>query len=58
MRVRRHHSPLSLLCHHHDLASASADVVADGGLADDGEVIDMTDGDEDDPREIHWRWSE
>ena len=38
--------------------SDTADVVADGGLADGGEVIDMTDGDEDDPREIHWRWSE
>ena len=38
--------------------SDTADVVSDGGLADDGEVIDMTDGDEDDPREIHWRWSE
>ena len=35
---------------------AAVDVLGDGGLADGGEVIDMTDGDEDDPREVHWRW--
>ncbi|CAQ04351.1 tRNA (adenosine(37)-N6)-threonylcarbamoyltransferase complex ATPase subunit type 1 TsaE [Corynebacterium urealyticum] len=38
--------------------AAAVDVLGDGGLADSGEVIDMTDGDEDDPREVHWRWSE
>ncbi len=37
---------------------AAVDVLGDGGLADGGEVIDMTDGDEDDPREVHWRWFE
>lgn len=34
----------------------TADAV-DGDLAD-GEIIDMTGGDEDDPREVHWRWRE
>lgn len=38
--------------------AAAADALGDGGLADSGEVIDMTDGDEDDPREVHWRWRE
>src|SRR5699024_2884274 len=38
--------------------SDTADVVSDGGLADDGEGIDMTDGDENDPRETHCRWCE
>ncbi|TYR15450.1 tRNA (adenosine(37)-N6)-threonylcarbamoyltransferase complex ATPase subunit type 1 TsaE [Corynebacterium urealyticum] len=38
--------------------AAAVDVLGDGGLAEGGEVIDMTDGDEDDPREVHWRWSE
>lgn len=38
--------------------AAAVDALGDGGLADSGEVIDMTDGDEDDPREVHWRWSE
>ena len=39
-----------------DVNGDGADVV-DGGLIGD-EVIDMTDGDEDDPREVHWRWRE
>lgn len=39
-----------------DVNGDGADVV-DGNLADGG-VIDMTDGDEDDPREVHWRWRE
>ena len=39
-----------------DVKGDGADVV-DGDLADGG-VIDMTDGDEDDPREVHWRWRE
>ncbi|MDK6301631.1 tRNA (adenosine(37)-N6)-threonylcarbamoyltransferase complex ATPase subunit type 1 TsaE [Corynebacterium sp. UMB9976] len=39
-----------------DINGDGADVV-DGDLADGG-VIDMTDGDEDDPREVHWRWRE
>lgn len=39
-----------------DVNGDGADVV-DGDLADGG-VIDMTDGDEDDPREVHWRWRE
>lgn len=39
-----------------DINGDGADVV-DGDLADGG-VIDMTDGEEDDPREVHWRWSE
>lgn len=38
--------------------AAAVGALGDGGLADSGEVIDMTDGDEDDPREVHWRWSE
>ena len=43
--------------------SDAAGVAVDRGfvdrdLADDGGVIDMTDGDEDDPREVHWRWRE
>lgn len=42
--------------------SDAADVVdgelADRDLADDGGVIEMTSGDEDDPREVHWRWRE
>lgn len=39
-----------------DINGDGADVV-DGDLADGG-VIDMTDGEEDDPREVHWRWRE
>lgn len=39
-----------------DVNGGGSDVV-DGDLADGG-VIDMTDGDEDDPREVHWRWRE
>ncbi|OFO15791.1 MULTISPECIES: tRNA (adenosine(37)-N6)-threonylcarbamoyltransferase complex ATPase subunit type 1 TsaE [unclassified Corynebacterium] len=39
-----------------DVNGDGSDVV-DGDLADGG-VIDMTDGDEDDPREVHWRWRE
>ena len=39
-----------------DANGGGSDVV-DGDLADGG-VIDMTDGDEDDPREVHWRWRE
>ena len=39
-----------------DVNGDGSDVV-DGDLAD-GRVIDMTDGDEDDPREVHWRWRE
>lgn len=39
-----------------DVNGDGSDVV-DGDLADSG-VIDMTDGDEDDPREVHWRWRE
>lgn len=41
-----------------DSDAAEADVEGDGGLADDGGVIDMTSGDEDDPREVQWRWRE
>lgn len=41
-----------------DSDAAAADIVVDSGLADSGEAIDMTDGDEDDPREVHWRWRE
>lgn len=38
--------------------AAAADALGDGGLAEGGGVIDMTDGEEDDPREVHWRWRE
>lgn len=41
-----------------DSDAAAADIVVDSGLADSGEAIDMTDGDEGDPREVHWRWRE
>lgn len=40
-----------------DDGDVAAAYVVDGDLADGG-VIDMTDGDEDDPREVHWRWRE
>ena len=42
--------------------SDAADDDVDRGFVDrdleGGEVIDMTGGDEDDPREVHWRWRE